>query len=84
MHRQVYLRIQTWTTQLSDRIGSHADEIDYMITHISEPEAGQAIFRKSIVSFNAKVIEDPDLHKKENLGIVNSDFRRQAPGILTF
>jgi uncharacterized protein YbjT (DUF2867 family) len=46
-----------------------ANEIDYAITLKGEPETGTAISRKSIASFIATIIENPDLHKKENLGI---------------
>jgi len=33
------------------------------------PESGTAISRKSIAAFIAKVVENPDLYKNENLGI---------------
>jgi uncharacterized protein YbjT (DUF2867 family) len=46
-----------------------SNEIDYAITHKGEPEKGSAISRKSIASFVASIIENPDLHKKANLGI---------------
>lgn len=46
-----------------------ANEVDYIITHKGEPETGTAISRKSIASFIATIIENPDLHKNENLGI---------------
>jgi len=48
---------------------TNANEIDYAITLKGEPETGTAISRKSIASFIATIIENPDLHKKENLGI---------------
>lgn len=46
-----------------------ANEIDYALTKKGEPETGTAISRKSIAAFVASVIENPDLHKNENLGI---------------
>ena len=48
---------------------TNANEIDFAITLKGEPETGTAISRKSIASFIATIIENPDLHKKENLGI---------------
>jgi uncharacterized protein YbjT (DUF2867 family) len=48
---------------------TNTNEIDYTITRKGEPETGTAISRKSIASFVAAVIENPDLHKNENLGI---------------
>lgn len=46
-----------------------SNEIDYAITHKGESEKGSAISRKSIASFVASIIENPELHKKANLGI---------------
>jgi uncharacterized protein YbjT (DUF2867 family) len=46
-----------------------SNEIDYAITHKGEPESGSAISRKSIASFVASIINKPDLHVNENLGI---------------
>ena len=48
---------------------TNANEIIYSITHKGEPEQGSAISRKSIASFIATLIENPQLHKNENLGI---------------
>ena len=45
------------------------NEVNYMITHKGEPEAGTSISRKSIASFVAIIIDNPDLHKNVNLGI---------------
>ena len=45
------------------------NEIDYAITHKGEPEIGSAISRKSIASFIASIVNDPNLHKNANLGI---------------
>lgn len=48
---------------------TNADEIDYMLTSKGEPETGDAVSRKSIASFVAKIIDNPHLHQNENLGI---------------
>lgn len=48
---------------------TNANEIDYAITHKGEPETGSAISRKSIAAFIATIVENPDLHKNENIGI---------------
>jgi uncharacterized protein YbjT (DUF2867 family) len=48
---------------------TNANEVSYSITHKGEPEQGSAISRKSIAAFITTIIENPDLHKKENLGI---------------
>lgn len=48
---------------------THADEIDYAITHKGERETGSAISRKSIAAFIQTMIENPELHIRENLGI---------------
>lgn len=45
------------------------NEVDYVITHKGEPETGSAISRKSIASFIAGIVKNPDLHKNANLGI---------------
>ena len=45
------------------------NEVDYAITHKGEPEIGSAISRKSIASFVASLVKNPELHKKANLGI---------------
>jgi len=48
---------------------TNGNEIDYALTHKGEPETGTAISRKSIAAFITKIIENPNLHKNENLGI---------------
>lgn len=49
------------------------DEVDYEITRKGEPEKGSALSRKSIASFIATIIDDPDKWKNENLGISKPD-----------
>jgi len=46
-----------------------SNEIDYTLTQKGEAETGSAISRKSIARFISKLIENPNLHVKENLGI---------------
>jgi uncharacterized protein YbjT (DUF2867 family) len=46
-----------------------ADEVDYELTKKGEPEKGTAISRKSIAAFIATIIENPEKHSCENLGI---------------
>jgi len=46
-----------------------SNEIDYAITHKGEPETGEAVSRKSIAAFVARIIQDPLLYINENLGI---------------
>jgi uncharacterized protein YbjT (DUF2867 family) len=48
---------------------TNANEVSYSITHKGEPEQGSAISRKSIASFISTIVENPELHKKQNLGI---------------
>lgn len=48
---------------------TYDNEVSYTITHKGESEIGSAISRKSIAAFIATLIENPDLHKRENLGI---------------
>jgi uncharacterized protein YbjT (DUF2867 family) len=45
------------------------NEVDYALTQKGEPETGTAISRKSIAAFISTIIEKPELHIKENLGI---------------
>jgi uncharacterized protein YbjT (DUF2867 family) len=45
------------------------NEIDYVITQKGEPESGSAVSRKSIASFVAEIVDNPNLHKNTNLGI---------------
>ena len=48
---------------------TNADEVNYVITQKGQPETGSAISRKSIAAFIATIVENPELHKRENLGI---------------
>ncbi|QNA46213.1 NAD(P)H-binding protein [Lacibacter sediminis] len=48
---------------------TNGNEIDYALTQKGEPETGSAVSRKSIAAFISSLVENPWLHKKENLGI---------------
>ncbi|RKR05635.1 putative NAD(P)-binding protein [Flavobacterium sp. 90] len=48
---------------------TNGNEIDYIITRKGTAETGSAVSRKSIALFISKIIDEPDLYKKENLGI---------------
>lgn len=48
---------------------TNANEVDYVLTQKGQPEIGRAISRKSIAAFVATLVQNPELHKKENLGI---------------
>ncbi len=45
------------------------NEVNYAITQKGTPETGSAISRKSIAAFVATLVQDPELHINENLGI---------------
>ena len=47
----------------------NADEVDYEITHKGEPEKGSEISKKSLATFISNIIESPEKHVCENLGI---------------
>jgi uncharacterized protein YbjT (DUF2867 family) len=48
---------------------TNANEVDYAITQKGTPEKGTAISRKSIAAFVATLVQNPDSHINENLGI---------------
>ena len=48
---------------------TNGNEVNYALTKKGEPEKGTAISRKSIAAFVATIIQNPELHKNENLGI---------------
>jgi uncharacterized protein YbjT (DUF2867 family) len=48
---------------------TNSNEVDYTLTKKGEPEKGTAISRKSIAAFIATIIENPEKHSRENLGI---------------
>lgn len=52
---------------------TNTNEVDYAITQKGETETGSAVSRKSIADFVSKIIVNPELHNKENLGISKPD-----------
>ncbi|QES88413.1 NAD(P)H-binding protein [Rhizosphaericola mali] len=52
---------------------TNADEVDYAITQKGTPETGSAISRKSIAAFVASLVQNPNEHINENLGISKPD-----------
>jgi len=48
---------------------TNANEVDYALTKKGNPETGTAISRKSIAAFVASLVQNPELHTNENLGI---------------
>jgi uncharacterized protein YbjT (DUF2867 family) len=48
---------------------TNTNEVNYAITQKGTPEKGSAISRKSIAAFVATLVQNPELHKNENLGI---------------
>lgn len=52
---------------------THGTEVDYALTQKGQPETGSAISRKSIAAFVATLVQNPELHINENLGISKPD-----------
>lgn len=52
---------------------THANEVDYALTQKGQPETGGALSRKSIAAFVATLVQNPELHINENLGISKPD-----------
>jgi uncharacterized protein YbjT (DUF2867 family) len=48
---------------------TNADEVNYALTKKGQPETGSAISRKSIAAFIGTLIQNPQLHINENVGI---------------
>lgn len=48
---------------------TNGNEVDYTITQKGQPETGSAISRKSIAAFVATLVQHPEKHVNENLGI---------------
>ena len=48
---------------------TEVDEVNYQLTYKGEPERGRDISRKSIASFVAKIIENPEKYANKNIGI---------------
>lgn len=52
---------------------TNGNEVEYAITKKGTPETGSAISRKSIAAFVATIVQNPELHINENLGISKPD-----------
>jgi uncharacterized protein YbjT (DUF2867 family) len=52
---------------------TNVDEVDYELTKKGEPEKGSVISEKSLAMFITKIIESPEKHVRENLGINKPD-----------
>jgi uncharacterized protein YbjT (DUF2867 family) len=48
---------------------TNADEVDYETTRKDEPEKGSVISQKSLATLITKIIESPEKHIRENLGV---------------
>ena len=48
---------------------TNTDEVDYELTKKGEPEKGSVISQKSLATFLTTIIESPEKHIHENLGI---------------
>jgi uncharacterized protein YbjT (DUF2867 family) len=48
---------------------TNANEVDYVITQKGEPEKGSVISQKSLAAFITEIIEHPEMHVRENVGI---------------
>jgi uncharacterized protein YbjT (DUF2867 family) len=48
---------------------TNADEVDYEITRKGEPEKGSVISKKSLATFITTIIEAPEKHVRESLGV---------------
>jgi uncharacterized protein YbjT (DUF2867 family) len=48
---------------------TNADEVDYETTRKGEPEKGSVISQKSLATLIATIIEFPEKHVRENLGV---------------
>jgi len=53
---------------------THEDEINYELTKKGEAERGSVISQKSLATFISKIIENPEIHINENLGINRPNF----------
>lgn len=48
---------------------TNVNEVDYELTHKGDPEKGSVISQKSLATFIAMLINHPEKHIRENLGI---------------
>lgn len=48
---------------------TYDDEVNYKVTYKGQPESGRDISRKSIASFVAKIVNEPDTFVNQNVGL---------------
>jgi uncharacterized protein YbjT (DUF2867 family) len=58
------------------------DEVDYKITQKGQPVTGTEISRKSVADLVVKLIEDPQLHVNESLGMEKAGTEADKPGFM--
>jgi uncharacterized protein YbjT (DUF2867 family) len=58
------------------------DEVDYKITQKGQPVTGTEISRKSVADLVIKLIEDPNLHVNESLGMEKTGTEADKPGFM--
>ena len=61
---------------------TNKDEVDYKITHKGQPVTGTEISRKSVADLVVKLIEDPNLHVNESLGMEKVGTDADKPGFM--
>jgi uncharacterized protein YbjT (DUF2867 family) len=61
---------------------TNKDEVDYKITQKGQPVTGTEISRKSVADLVVKLIEDPNLHVNESLGMEKAGTEADKPGFM--
>jgi uncharacterized protein YbjT (DUF2867 family) len=61
---------------------TNKDEIDYAITQKGQPVTGTEISRKSVADLVVKLIEDPNLHVNESVGMEKAGTEADKPGFM--
>ena len=61
---------------------TNKDEVDYKITQKGQPITGTEISRKSVADLVVKLIEDPNLHVNESLGMEKAGTEADKPGFM--
>ncbi|MCR8560042.1 NAD(P)H-binding protein [Mucilaginibacter sp. BJC16-A38] len=61
---------------------TNKDEVEYTITQKGQPVTGTEISRKSVADLVVKLIEDPNLHVNESLGMEKAGTEADKPGFM--
>jgi uncharacterized protein YbjT (DUF2867 family) len=61
---------------------TNKDEVDYKITQKGQTVTGTEISRKSVADLVVKLIEDPNLHVNESLGMEKAGTEADKPGFM--